>query len=46
MPDQDSSLHGLQQKSGGLQEPLVPGAPLQRVDTATHELDEFVDAKS
>lgn len=29
----------------GLQEPLRPGQPLQRVDTATNDVDEFVDAK-
>ena len=29
----------------GLQEPLMPGQPLQRVDTATKDVDEFVDAK-
>ncbi|MCJ1453811.1 hypothetical protein MMC28_004160 [Mycoblastus sanguinarius] len=30
----------------GLQETLRPGQPLKRVDTQTHDLDEFVDAKS
>ena len=29
----------------GLQEPLMPGQPIQRVDTVTKDLDEFVDAK-
>lgn len=29
----------------GLQEPLMPGQPLTRVDTMTHDVDEFVDAK-
>lgn len=29
----------------GLQEPLVPGQPIKRVDTQTKDLDEFVDAK-
>ena len=29
----------------GLQQPLQPGPPLQRIDTLTKDLDEFVDAK-
>lgn len=29
----------------GLQAPLTPGQPLQRVDTVTKDVDEFVDAK-
>ena len=47
IPDRSSSLHQTAQQPAlpGLQEPLVPGAPLKRVDTATNELDEFVDAK-
>ena len=28
----------------GLQEPLMPGHPIKRVDTLTKDLDEFVDA--
>ena len=28
-----------------LQDPLEPGYPVKRVDTMTHDLDEFVDAK-
>ena len=47
IPDRGSSLNHTAPQAGisGLQEPLVPGAPLKRVDTATNELDEFVDAK-
>lgn len=47
IPDRGSSLHHTAQNTAplGLQEPLTPGAPLKRVDTATKELDEFVDAK-
>ena len=47
IPDRGSSLHHTAQAAAppGLQEPLTPGAPIRRVDTATKELDEFVDAK-
>lgn len=47
IPERNSSLQQMKQQIAppGLQEPLMPGAPLRRVDTATNELDEFVDAK-
>lgn len=45
VPERGSSVKHTTQGPPGLQEPLIPGAPIQRVDTATKELDEFVDAK-
>ena len=49
VPDRNSSLQQqtMQQPTNapsGLQEPLMPGQPLRRVDTLTKDLDEFVDA--
>ena len=43
------SSNGQNHPSGNthnLQDPLVPGQPVKRVDTLTSDLDEFVDAKS
>ena len=49
VPERNSSLQQqtTQQRTNapsGLQEPLMPGQPLKRVDTMTNDLDEFVDA--
>lgn len=49
VPEINSSLQQqtMQQPTNapsGLQEPLMPGQPLKRVDTLTKDLDEFVDA--
>ena len=49
VPERNSSLQQqtMQQPANapsGLQEPLMPGQPLKRVDTLTKDLDEFVDA--
>ena len=49
VPERNSSLQQqtMQQPTNtpsGLQEPLMPGQPLKRVDTLTKDLDEFVDA--
>ena len=49
VPERNSSLQQqtMQQPTNvpsGLQEPLMPGQPLRRVDTETKDLDEFVDA--
>ena len=47
IPERGSSLQQTTQgpATPSLQQPLIPGEPLKRVDTATNELDEFVDAK-
>ena len=49
VPERNSSLQQqtMQQPTyapSELQEPLMPGQPLKRVDTLTKDLDEFVDA--
>jgi len=44
VPERGSSLQE-QHAPPGLQQPMIPGAPLKRVDTATNRVDEFVDAK-
>ncbi|MCJ1370993.1 hypothetical protein MMC20_002208 [Loxospora ochrophaea] len=38
-------LHSIGNTPTGLQEPLMPGEPLQRQDTKTKEVDTFVDAQ-
>lgn len=49
LQQQKPQQHYMHQETApqGLQQPLEPamGQPVHRVDTATHELDEFVDAE-
>jgi hypothetical protein len=41
---QQQTMQQAPNATAGLQEPLMPGHPVKRVDSLTKDLDEFVDA--